>query len=143
MDIFTITRRLACVLLMPWGSWLRTNNSQPYVNCRKCVWWGRRKVPIKSVEKDKKIHLGLKRNFQNENYFSIIFIVILLQLPQFSPFALLCPPPPHFHCHFQQCSPCPWLIHTCSLSSPSPFFPPLFPSPLPSGHFQAVPCFQA
>ena len=47
------------------------------------------------------------------------FIVILLQL---SPFFCLPPPgPPHrSHSHSPPCCPCPWVIHTCSLTSPFP-----------------------
>ena len=41
---------------------------------------------------------------------------------------------PTFHSHSQSPSrcPCPWVIHTCSLTNPFPFFPPLYSSPLPS-----------
>ena len=48
----------------------------------------------------------------------------------------LCPPlpspPPTPNSHSPPCSPCPWVIHTCSLTSPFPFFPSLSPSLLPS-----------
>ena len=77
------------------------------------------------------------------NTFLSFFIVILLQLSQFSP---ICPPlpipPPPAPSQFPHCCLCPWVIHTCSLTSPVPFFPPLSPSPLPSGHCQSVPCCQ-
>ena len=55
----------------------------------------------------------------------------------------LCPPPPvplPAPSQFPHCFICLWVIHTCALSSP---FPPLSPSPVPSGHFQSVPCFHA
>ena len=52
-------------------------------------------------------------------------------------------PTPHSHRQSPHCRPCPWVIHTCSLTSPFSFCPPLSPSPLPSGHFQSVPCFHA
>ena len=62
-----------------------------------------------------------------------IFIFLLLcyhSCPSFSFSALLLlahsphSQSPH-HC------PCPWVIHTCSFTSPFSFFPPLFPSPFP------------
>ena len=70
-------------------------------------------------------------------------IIILLQLSQFFS---LCPPapsPPQAQSHSQSLHrcPCPWVIHTCFLTSPFPFFPPLFSSCLPSGHCPSVPCF--
>ena len=42
----------------------------------------------------------------------------------FSPFDL---PPPNSHSHskFPHCCPCPWNIHTCSFTTPFPFFPPV------------------
>ena len=76
-------------------------------------------------------------------FFFLLFLFILLQLSHFPPFVLLHPahlrshsPSPH-HC------PGPWVIHTCSLTSPFPFFPPLPSSALPSGHCQSAPCFYA
>ena len=39
--------------------------------------------------------------------------------------------------------PPPSLPYTCSLIRPFPFFPPLYPFPLPSGVCQFVPCFHA
>ena len=71
------------------------------------------------------------------------FIVVLLQLSQFSPFALLCPAQSRSHSKFPHCCPCRWVIHKHSLTSPFPFSPPLAPSFLPSGHYQSVPCFPA
>ena len=72
------------------------------------------------------------------------FTVILLQLSQFLP---LCPPLPspssappvipHPVVHVHRS------VLTCSLTSPFPFFPPLSPSPSPSGPCQSVPCFHA
>ena len=75
-------------------------------------------------------------------FFNILFIVFLLQLPQFFP---ICPslpiPPSHSHSQFPHYCPCPWVIHTCSLTSSLPFFPPLSSFSLPPGHCQSVPCF--
>ena len=70
------------------------------------------------------------------------FIVILLQLSQFPPLPTSAHPTPCSHSLSPPCCPCPWVIHTCSLSNPFPFFPP-FPTPVPSGHCQSVPCFHA
>ena len=62
--------------------------------------------------------------------FKSFFIVILLQLSQFVP---LCPPlpipPSCSHSQSPHCCPCPWVIHTCSLSSSSPSFHHYSPSP--------------
>ena len=57
------------------------------------------------------------------------FIVVHLHLS--------CLPPPHSHSQFPH-FPCPWVFSSCSLTCPFPFFPPLFPSSLPSGHWQFV-----
>ena len=72
------------------------------------------------------------------NHFLLLFYY---NCPNFSPFALLQLSHPWSHTQFLQFL-CPWVIYTCSLSSLFPFFPPLC-FPLPSGHFQFVPCFQA
>ena len=42
--------------------------------------------------------------------------------PNFSLFVLLCPTQPHSHRQSPHCCPCPWVICTCSLSSPFPLF---------------------
>ena len=77
-------------------------------------------------------------------YLFIFFIVVLLQLSQFSCIALPCTS--HSCCHSQSSLSCPcphpWVIYTCSLTRPSPFLPPLSPA-LHSGHCQSVPCFHA
>ena len=72
------------------------------------------------------------------NFFKKYFIAVLLQLSQLSP---LCPPlpsPPPPHSQFSHCCPCPWVIYSCSLTGSFPFFPPLSPSCLPSGHCQTI-----
>ena len=62
-------------------------------------------------------------------------IVILLQLSQFPPHCSSLPcPHPRSHSQPPPCCLCPWVIHTCSLTSSFFFFPPLSPTPLPSGH---------
>ena len=76
--------------------------------------------------------------FLNHFYcYSIIVVSIFPPLPSSAY------PIPWSHSQFPYCCPCPWVIHTCSLSSPFLFFPPVFPSPIPSGNFQSVPCFHA
>ena len=73
-----------------------------------------------------------------------LFLFILWQLSQFPP-----PPPwpssaqptPCSHSPSPHRCPCPRVIHTCTLTNPSPFFPPFLPSPLSSGSCQSVPCF--
>lgn len=66
------------------------------------------------------------------------YCVLNIVVPTFAPFAHLCPahPCPTFNslCH----CPSPWVLFTCSLAWPFPLFPPSFPSPLPSGHYQIV-----
>ena len=57
------------------------------------------------------------------NCHSIIFV------PIFSPLPISAHPIPHSHSQFPPCCPCPWVIHTYSLTSPFPFFPPLRPFP--------------
>ena len=61
----------------------------------------------------------------------MLFVFIYLLIYYFSPFAINSHPPSNQSTH---CCPCPWVIHTCSLTSPFPFFP-LFSPPLPSGRF--------
>ena len=46
----------------------------------------------------------------------------------FFPFVLLCPAYPSSHSQSPHCCSSPWVIHTCSLSSPFPVFPPVYPS---------------
>ena len=74
--------------------------------------------------------------------FLFIFIVILLQLSRFSYFAEPTQfQPPGSHSQSPHYCPCPWVIHTSSLTSPFSFFPTLSPLPLHSGSWQSVPCF--
>ena len=51
--------------------------------------------------------------------------------PKFPPFALCHPAAPHPQSPSPHCCPCPWVIHTCSLTNPFPFFPPFSALPLP------------
>ena len=72
--------------------------------------------------------------------FTYLFIYVFIYLfyycysvtavPIFSPLPSCAQPTPRSHSPSPYCSPCPWVIHTCSLSSPFPFFPPLSPSPM-------------
>ena len=70
------------------------------------------------------------------NFFSFFFscfcccssVTVVLPL---SPLLSPAPPPAtvnHHHCL------CPWVLYLCSLACSFLFFPPLFPSPAPSGH---------
>ena len=65
------------------------------------------------------------------NYSCPHFSTITLPCPTHSP-PPTCNPPPHSHCL------CPWILYTCSLTWPIPFFPLLSPPPLPSGHCKFV-----
>ena len=60
--------------------------------------------------------------------FFIILLLFCYNCPNFSPFALLHPSHPPLPSQFPPYCPCPWVIHTHSLSSPFPFFLPLSPS---------------
>ena len=64
-------------------------------------------------------------------------ITIILIFPTF--FSSAQPTPCSHSESLHHCA-CPWVIHTCSLTSLFPFFPPLSPSPFPSGHCQSRPC---
>ena len=75
---------------------------------------------------------------------NILFLLLFYySCPNFSPFALLCPAYSPSHSQSPHCCPCPWVIHTCSLTSSFLFFPPLCPFRFPSDHCQCVPCFYA
>ena len=72
--------------------------------------------------------------------FKNFFIVVQLQLSPFSPVTLPCPthpPNPTFNPPLTHCL-CPWVLYTYSLPWPFPFFLPLKPFALPSGHCQFV-----
>ena len=69
--------------------------------------------------------------------FLIIFSVILLQLPNLSPFALLLTSHTSAPTVIPHCCPCPWVIHTCSLFCSFSCLPALSPSPFPFDHFQS------
>ena len=56
----------------------------------------------------------------------IFYCLCYYSCPNFSPFAFLCPASPHSQ--YPHRCPCPWVIHTCSLTSP---FPSLDQSPPP------------
>ena len=65
--------------------------------------------------------------------FCVFFILLLFyySCPNFSPVALPCPAHSLSQGQSPLCCPCPWTIHTRSLTGPFPFFPPFSPSPLP------------
>ena len=60
-------------------------------------------------------------------------------------FPLLLSPalPASSHRQAPLCCPCPWVIYTCSLTKPFPFFLPFSLTPLPSGHCKSVLYFHA
>ena len=64
-------------------------------------------------------------------------------MSQFFPILLLCSAQPLLPQSIPPCCPCPWVIYTCSLPKPVPFFLPLSSSHLPSGPCHFVPCFHA
>ena len=71
-------------------------------------------------------------------FFYYYFVTVV---PIFLPLPCCAQPTPRSHSQSLHRCPCPWVIHTCFLTSPFPFFPPLFSSCLPSGHCPSVPCF--
>ena len=73
---------------------------------------------------------------------SIFLLLFYYSCPNFPPLpssAQSIYPTPNSHSQSPHHCPCPWVIHTCSLSSPFPFFPSLSPAPSPL----AVTCFHA
>ena len=69
--------------------------------------------------------------FNSKTIILFLCLFILLQLSQFFPLCHpLSHPKPRSHSPSPPCCPCPWVIHTCSLTTPFPFFPP-FPNPFP------------
>ena len=54
-----------------------------------------------------------------------------LQFSQFFPLCLPTQPSPHSHSQSPHHCPCPWVLHTCSLTSPFTFFQPVLTSCLP------------
>ena len=83
----------------------------------------------------------------NNIFFLFFLLLCYYSCPKFSPFALLHPAHPCSHSQSPHCCPCQKSVKGiigCScmfLTSPFPFFPPLFPSSLPSGCSLSVPCF--
>ena len=65
--------------------------------------------------------------------YSVTVVLIFSPLPSSQPI-------PYSHSKSPHCCPSPWVIHTCSLTDPFPFLPPLFPSPFPSDSCQFVLC---
>ena len=68
---------------------------------------------------------GQKTYFSFFNHFYSYAIIVILILPPLASSTHLIPPQA-----VPTCCPCPWVIHTCSLSSPLPFFPTLSAPPL-------------
>ena len=60
-----------------------------------------------------------------------LFLFILLQLFQFTPLGPPLPSPPPAPSQSPHHCPCPWVIHTCSLTNPFPFFLSFLPPPFP------------
>ena len=95
--------------------------------------WGQASVsPVVTLPAHRK-HPGTascNNNNNNIDYNNTLFcikyfIVVLLQLSQSSPLCPSPPSPPHSHSPSPHSCPCLWVIHTCSLTSPFPFFLPL------------------
>ena len=84
---------------------------------------------------------GFKYFLLREVFLKIFYCCSLIVVPIFPPLPSSGHPITHFCSQFPHCCPCPWAIHTCCLTSPFPFFAPLSPSLLHSGHCQSVPCF--
>ena len=85
-------------------------------------------------------HMGV----YNTNAFlslSLCIVTVLLLYHNFLPLSFSAQPNPCSCSQSPHHCPCPWVIHICSLTSPFPFFPWLFSSPLPSGYCQFVPRF--
>ena len=59
--------------------------------------------------------------------FLIFYWYYIVVVPIFPPWPSSAQPSFHSHSQSPHCCPCPWVIHTCSLSSSFPFFPPLSP----------------
>ena len=76
-------------------------------------------------------------------FFLFFFELFYYSCLSFPPLLSPAPPTPCSHSQSPPCCPCLWVICTCSLNRPFPFFPPLSPSTLPSGPCRSVPCFHA
>ena len=83
-------------------------------------------------------------NFQQTDDFiekhKVVYIFVLFKInillfsyscPSFPPLLSSAEPYLCSHSESPPCCPCPWVIYTCSLTSPFLFFPPLFSSPSP------------
>ena len=75
--------------------------------------------------------------------FFVLFILVysISVVPTFPPLASSTQPTPHSHRPSPHHCPCPWAIHTCSLTNPFPFFPPFPPYPLAAGSLFHVSVF--
>lgn len=69
-----------------------------------------------------------------DSFLSLVVQLLLCHLlPHCSPLSH----PPTLTVNSPHC-PCPWILYLYSLTCPFPFFPPFFPSSLPSGHCHFV-----
>ena len=89
--------------------------------------------------------LFLQFCFHSNVNFSHFYCYSVTVVPIFPPFPSSAQPTPCSDSQVPHCCACPWVIHTCALSTsmsaaPFPFFPPLTPFP-DSGHFQSILCF--
>ena len=97
---------------------------------------GDRRVPTKDGQSKVTKHMR-KASTESKNQqilhtagntpFKNILLLSYYSFPNVSPFSLLCPAYPSSHSPSPHCYPCPWVIHTCSLSSP------LFSTIIPTG----------
>ena len=76
----------------------------------------------------------------NFSFFLNFLLLFTYSYPHFPLVTLPCPthtPPATVHSP-SPCCLCLWALYMCSLTCPFPFFPPLYPSCLPSGHCQFI-----
>ena len=77
-------------------------------------------------------------------FFYFLFFYCSVAVVPIFPCCSPLPLPPLSPCSHNQFPPCcPWVIYTCSVTRPFPFFLPLSLSPLPSDPCLSVPCFHA
>ena len=76
-------------------------------------------------------------------FFKDFLLLFYYSCHKFSPLPSSIHPTSHSHSQVPHHCLCVCIIHTCSLSSFFPFFPPISLSLFTSGHYQSVSCFHA